>query len=92
LRFCASQYEGLLTAGITVRYSHGMSQPRKSPPQSIASFRERRLAVGRSIRDLENETGIHRGRLSPIERGMTPSLVEHQAIETALSRWEASAQ
>ena len=37
---------------------------------------------------LEAATGIHRARLSPIERGMTPSLAEHQAIEAALVSWE----
>ena len=46
------------------------------------------MALGKSIRDLERETGIHRGRLSPIERGMQPNLHEHVLIEGALSRWE----
>ena len=60
-------------------------------PSALQSFRERRLAVGKSIRDLEHATGIHRGRLSPIERGMTPSLAEHMAIEAALVGWEKEA-
>ena len=49
------------------------------------------MALGKSIRDLERETGIHRGRLSPIERGMLPNLNEHVLIEGALSRWEQGA-
>ena len=68
-----------------------MTTDRISPPQANRTFRERRLNVGRSIRDLEHETGIHRGRLSQIERGILPSLAEHQAIETALVRWEGEA-
>ena len=54
----------------------------------IRGFRERRLAVGKGIRDLEQATGIHRARLSPIERGMLPSLQEHGLIDAALARWE----
>lgn len=65
-----------------------MSETARRPTQPIRSFRERRLALGKSIRDLERETGIHRARLSPIERGMLPNLNEHVLIEGALTRWE----
>lgn len=64
---------------------------RTSPSQALRSFRERRLAQGRSIRELEAACGIHRARLSMIERGMMPGLAEHQAIETALAAWETAA-
>ncbi len=53
------------------------------------SFRERRMALGRGIQELSRESGVNKGRLSIIERGVVPTLGEHQAIETALSAWEA---
>ena len=65
-----------------------MNEAARQPTQPIRSFRERRLALGKSIRDLERATGIHRGRLSPIERGMLPNLHEHTLIEGALASWE----
>jgi len=68
-----------------------MTNPAKAPTQSIRSFRDRRLSLNRSIRDLERESGIHRARLSMIERGMMPNLTEHHAIEAALVQWEAPA-
>jgi transcriptional regulator with XRE-family HTH domain len=55
------------------------------------TFRDRRIALRKSIRDLEGETGINRGRLSVIERGVLPSLAEHELIERALTGWEAVA-
>jgi transcriptional regulator with XRE-family HTH domain len=69
-----------------------MTQRRISPPQANRSFRERRLAAGRSIRALEQATGIHRAHLSMIERGLMPSLEEHAAIEAALVGWEEAAK
>ena len=67
-----------------------MTQERISPAHARRSFRERRLAGGRSIREMELACGIHRARLSMLERGLAPTLAEHQAIEAALTAWEAT--
>ena len=48
------------------------------------TIRERRMSVGISIREMELLTGINRGRLSIIERGVEPTLNERLAIERAL--------
>jgi transcriptional regulator with XRE-family HTH domain len=45
-----------------------------------------REGVGLSIRDLELRTGINRGRLSIIERGVTASPDETARILTALAQ------
>ena len=37
---------------------------------------------------MEARTGINRGRLSIIERGVTPTLAEYQLIENALAEAE----
>ena len=66
-----------------------MTTERKHTP-TARSIRERRNALRKSLRDLGNETGVHFARLSQIERGLVPSLAEHQAIEVALTRWEAA--
>jgi transcriptional regulator with XRE-family HTH domain len=47
-------------------------------------IRQLRLAAGLSLRELERRTGINRGRLSIIERGVTPTDVEAAAILAAL--------
>ena len=52
-------------------------------PETTA-LRKARLAAGLSIRDLEARTGINRGRLSIIERGVPPSEAEARLIEAAL--------
>ncbi len=44
------------------------------------SIRELRADVGLSIRDLSDRTGINRGRLSIIERGVIPSAEELRRI------------
>jgi transcriptional regulator with XRE-family HTH domain len=48
------------------------------------TYRQLRLDAGLSIRELEIRTGINRGRLSVIERGVTPTEAEAQAIRLAL--------
>jgi len=45
-----------------------------------------RQAKGVSIRDLEKMTGINRGRLSLIERGITPTPEELETYFSALQR------
>ncbi len=47
-------------------------------------LRQIRLASGLSLRGLEKRTGINRGRLSIIERGVTPTDEEAAAILAAL--------
>lgn len=49
------------------------------------TIRRMREAAGLSLRDLEKLTGINRGRLSIIERGVVASKDETQAILTALT-------
>jgi transcriptional regulator with XRE-family HTH domain len=49
------------------------------------SWRQLRQAKGLSLRDLEKRTGVNRGRLSVIERGLPPSPAEAQAILQALA-------
>ncbi len=50
----------------------------------LTPIRQLRLAAGLTIRELERRTGINRGRLSIIERGVTPSDSEAAAILAAL--------
>jgi len=50
-------------------------------PSAVRSLRE---AAGLSIRDLERLTGINRGRLSVIERGVPPTADEARLILDAL--------
>ena len=47
-----------------------------------------RVAAGLSIREVERRTGINRGRLSVIERGVTPTSEEASAILAALQASE----
>ena len=47
-------------------------------------MRSLREKAGLSIRDLEKSTGINRGRLSIIERGVVPTDKEAEAILSAL--------
>jgi transcriptional regulator with XRE-family HTH domain len=47
-------------------------------------IRKLRVAAGLTIRELERRTGINRGRLSIIERGVTPTDDEARAILAAL--------
>lgn len=49
------------------------------------SLRAARLVAGISIRLLEARTGINRGRLSIIERGVPPSPEEREAILRAIA-------
>jgi len=51
-------------------------------------IRQLRLAAGLTIREMERRTGINRGRLSIIERGVTPTDEEAAAILAALQRAE----
>lgn len=48
-------------------------------------FRQLRRASGLSIRKLSERTGINRGRLSIIERGVMPTPDEARRIVEALS-------
>ncbi len=56
-----------------------MTQP--TPLSGMRSLREK---AGLSIRDLEKLTGINRGRLSIIERGVVPTDEEAERILSAL--------
>jgi transcriptional regulator with XRE-family HTH domain len=47
-------------------------------------LRQLRKAAGLSLRDLERMTGINRGRLSIIERGVTQTAEESMLILAAL--------
>ena len=48
-------------------------------------MRTRREQTGVSLREVARRTGINPGRLSIIERGVQPTLAEHEAIERVLS-------
>lgn len=54
--------------------------------QTQSTIRRMREAAGLSLRDLEKLTGINRGRLSIIERGVVASKDETQLILTALTK------
>ena len=54
-------------------------------------LRQIRLAAGLSLREVERRTGINRGRLSIIERGVSPTLEESQLILAAFQEREAPA-
>jgi transcriptional regulator with XRE-family HTH domain len=47
-------------------------------------WRELRTSARLSLRDLEARTGINRGRLSIIERGVQPTPDEERSIRTTL--------
>ncbi len=47
-------------------------------------LRQIRVAAGLTLRELERRTGINRGRLSIIERGVAPTDDESQLILAAL--------
>jgi len=49
-------------------------------------IRQLRLAAGLTIRELEARSGINRGRLSIIERGVPPTDDEAKKIVAALTR------
>jgi len=51
-------------------------------------WRKARVEAGVSLRGLEARTGINRGRLSMIERGLPPSPTEASKILAALGRAE----
>ena len=48
-------------------------------------LRQMRLAAGLTIRQLETATGINRGRLSILERGVVPRPEEAERILRALA-------
>lgn len=48
-------------------------------------LRQVRIAAGLTIRELERRTGINRGRLSIIERGVAPTDIEAKLIADALN-------
>ena len=45
-----------------------------------------RLYAGWSVRDMESATGINRGRLSILERGVDPTAEERRTIIGALAK------
>lgn len=47
-------------------------------------LRQVRIAAGLSLNEVSRRTGINKGRLSIIERGVSPSLEESRAILAAL--------
>jgi transcriptional regulator with XRE-family HTH domain len=53
-------------------------------------LRQIRLAAGLSLREVERRTGINRGRLSIIERGVTPTADESIRILAALQEQRAA--
>jgi transcriptional regulator with XRE-family HTH domain len=53
-------------------------------------LRQIRLAAGLSLREVERRTGINRGRLSIIERGVTPTPDESIRILAALQEQRAA--
>lgn len=65
------------------RRCHERIHGRSSISASV-DLRAKRQAAGITIRDLEQLTGINRGRLSVLERGVPPSTKERQAILGAL--------
>lgn len=52
------------------------------------AWRKLRIEAGLSIRQLQARSGIHRGRLSMIERGLPPSPTEAAAILAAVQKAE----
>lgn len=54
-------------------------------PQTQYPLRQMRHAAGISIKDLEAATGINRGRLSILERGVVPTDDEASKILRALA-------
>ena len=50
----------------------------------MTPLRQIRLAAGLSLREVEARTGINRGRLSIIERGVPPTAEEARRILAAL--------
>lgn len=59
------------------------SQARSGGRPSAPSWRERRLALGLSLREVEEKTGINRGTISQIERGFGPRMDHARALLTA---------
>jgi transcriptional regulator with XRE-family HTH domain len=53
-------------------------------------LRQIRLAAGLSLREVERRTGINRGRLSIIERGVSPTADESIRILAALQEQRAA--
>jgi transcriptional regulator with XRE-family HTH domain len=58
----------------------------------LSGMRSLRLAAGLSIRELERRTGINRGRLSIIERGVVPTDEEARLILAALTNHKGSSE
>lgn len=54
-------------------------------PSPVTVLRLLRLESGVSLRELAEATGINRGRLSTIERGLAPTAAEAQAIADVLA-------
>lgn len=56
------------------RGGYKTSQVTSGGRPTIPSWRERRIALGLSLREVEEQTGINRGTLSQIERGYGPRM------------------
>ena len=54
------------------------------PGPRFTEWRQLRIEHGLSLRELESRTGINRGRLSVIERGLQPTPVEAMKITAVL--------
>lgn len=54
---------------------------------TTSPLRKIRESAGLSLREVERRTGINRGRLSIIERGVPPTIEESRLILAAL-KWE----
>jgi len=52
------------------------------------TYRQRREAIGLSLREVARRTEVNPGRLSIIERGVEPSAEEKEVIESVLFRAE----
>jgi hypothetical protein len=63
---------------------HERIHGRAISPSIGTDLRRQRTAAGIGLRELEKRTGINRGRLSIIERGVTPTDEEAAAILAAL--------
>jgi hypothetical protein len=72
-----------LTAAIVAIEREAMDLGRRS--MRAGHWRQLRVDAGLSLRALETRTGINRGRLSMIERGLAPSPDEALAILYALN-------
>lgn len=58
-----------------------------NPSRATTSWRQARLALGLSLREVEERTGINRGELSRIERGIGPRMDHARRLLTVFDNW-----